>query len=318
MGGTSNESGKIGEKLASALLEMMGWKPSINNVSIDCNTPTHLNKDGNQKTTHEEDQFFLYHNPFHDDHTEIVHISVKNNIKQYPQKAALKTNFKAHLKELHEIIECAKHDPKLREITSTFRVKKHTHHAGLLIWLHNNEKDIEHNIKPNLSNIQLEQSNNVPVYLIDNARASFLLKVIDNLKHRSPKDKVEFFYPQIGTSIGVNQGRTGKIIPLELIVADIIPGVIRNSEGVVLELVIYVNQPFSIDAYKKLITYALQFATGLVSTIKIAMPDYNPTLHENDAKQARLAFNNRTETITPFSFERSILNFLDKEDEETE
>ncbi|WP_340123761.1 hypothetical protein [Methylobacter svalbardensis] len=184
-----------------------------------------------------------------------------------------------------------------------------------MIWLHNDEKDIEHNIKPSLSNIQLEQSNNVPVYLIDNARASFLLKVVDDLKLRSLDKKIEFFYPQLGTSVGVNEERTGKVIPLELIVADIIPGIIRNSDGGVHELVIYANQSFSLDAYKKLIAYSLQFATGLVSIIKIAMPDYNPAHHGNDAIQARLAFNSRTETITPFSFERSILNFLDRETE---
>jgi hypothetical protein len=313
MGGTSNESGKIGEKLASALLKMIGWKPSIHNLSIRCNTPTHLNESGNQRTTHEEDQIFLYHNPFHDDCTEIVHISVKNNIKQYPQKEALKKTFKAHLKELHEIIECAKHDPELRKVSTAFGVKRHKHHAGLLVWLHDDKTEIEYNIKPALSNTQLEHSNDDPFYLIDNARASFLLKIVDDLKRRSGAGTFEFFYPQIGTSIGVSESRTGKTIPLELIVADIIPAVIRNTEGMVIELIVYANQSFSTDAYKKLIAYALQFATGLVSTIKIAMPDYNPAQHENDATQARLVFNDRPESITPFSFERSILNFLDEE-----
>ncbi|EGW21156.1 GapS4a family protein [Methylobacter tundripaludum] len=325
MGGKSNESGKIGEQLASSLLEMIGWKPSIHNLTIKCNTPTHLTESGNQRTTHEEDQFFIYHNPFHDDHTEIVHISVKNNIDQYPQNAALKTSFKAHLKELHEIIECAKHDPKLIEITNSFGAKRHKHHSGLLVWLQNDKDNIEQNIKSDLSNSQLEQSNDVPVYLIDNARASFLLKVVDDLKRRSNKDNVddlttrsvkgnvEFFYPQIGTSMGVNESRTGKMIPLELIAADIIFGFIRNTEGSVQELVIYANQTFSVDSYKRLIAYALQFVSGSVSVIKIGMPDYNPTHHGNDAKQARLVFNRREESITPFSFERSILNFLDEE-----
>jgi hypothetical protein len=313
MGGTSNESGKIGEKLASALLKMIGWKPSIYNLSIDCHTPTHLNERGNKRTTHEEDQFFLYHNPFHDDHTEIVHVSVKNNINQYPQNAALKTSFKAHLKELHEIIECAKHNRKFIEITNAFGAKRHKHHSGLLVWLHNDKENIEQDIKPDLSNSQLEQSNDVPVYLIDNARASFLLKVVDDLKSRSNNSNVEFFYPQIGTSMGVNEGRTGKIIPLELIAADIIFGFIRNTEGGVKELIIYANQSFSVDSYKRLIAYALQFASGWVSNISIGMPNYNPTKHKNDAQQARLVFNRREESITPFSFEHSILNFLDEE-----
>lgn len=324
MGGKSNESGKIGEQLASSLLEMIGWKPSINNLTIKCNTPTHFNENGNQKTTHEEDQFFIYHNPFHDDHTEIVHISVKNNIDQYPQKAALKTSFKAHLKELQEIIECAKHDPKLIEITNSFGAKRHKHHSGLLIWLHNDKEKIEQNIKSDLSNSQLK-FNDDPIYLIDNARASFLLKVVDNLKHRSKQDNsddiaslsylgnIEFFYPPIGTSMGVNESRTGKIVPLELIAADIIFAYIRNSDRCVKELIIYANQAFSVDAYKRLIAYALSFTSESIPLISIGMPDYNSTKHKNDAQQARLVFNNRQkETITPFSFDRSILSFLDE------
>ncbi|MBL6987948.1 MAG: hypothetical protein ISR72_13110 [Methylobacter sp.] len=326
MGGKSNESGKIGEQLASSLLEMIGWKPSIYNLSIKCNTPTHLTKNGTHRTTHEEDQFFIYHNPFHDDHTEIVHVSVKNNINKYPQNETLKKTFKAHLKELHEIIECAKHDPKLIEITNAFGAKQHEHHSGLLIWLHNDKKNIEQNIKSDLSNSQLEQSNDVPVYLIDNARASFLLKVVDNLKRRSKKDNsddltshsvtgnVDFFYPQIGTSMGVNESRTGDIIPLELIAADIIFAYIRNADRSVKELIIYANQAFSVDAYKRLIAYALHFTSDSIPLISIGMPDYDPTQHKNDAQQARLVFNHRKkEVITPFSFERSILDFLDEE-----
>jgi hypothetical protein len=324
MGGKSNESGKIGEQLASSLLEMIGWKLSIHNLTIKCNTPTHLTESGNQRTTHEEDQFFIYHNPFHDDHTEIVHISVKNNIDKYPQNAALKTSFKAHLKELHEIIECAKHDPKLIEITNSFGAKRYKHHSGLLVWLQNDKDNIEQNIKSDLANSQLEQSNDVPVYLIDNARASFLLKVVDDLKRRSKKDNsddltsrsvtrnVEFFYPPIGTSMGVNESRAGEIIPLELISADIIFAYIRNTDRSVKELIIYANQAFSVDAYKRLIAYALHFTSESIPLISIGMPDYNPTQHENDAQQARLVFNRRKEFITPFCFERSILDFLDE------
>lgn len=99
MGEPSKTSGDIGEKLATALLDMIGWKLSIHNISIDCNTPSHLQNNGKPRKTHGEDQIFLYNSPFHDDHTEIVHVSVKNNAKKYPQEGTLKTKFKTHLKE---------------------------------------------------------------------------------------------------------------------------------------------------------------------------------------------------------------------------
>jgi hypothetical protein len=308
MGEKSKRSGEIGEALASALLEMIGWSPSICNLPIPCNTQTHVNENGNPRTTHGEDQIFLYHNPFHDERSEIVHVSVKN-VGKYPAEGTLKTKFKAHIKELHETIECAKHSRELQQISTTFGARRHKHHSGLLVWLHNDEEEIEQDIKPALANVRLEQTNDVPIYLVDNARASFLLKVIDDLKLRSQVGKVEFFYPNIGTSVGVEEERRGTTIPLELVAADIIPGVIRSAGRV--ELIVYAHQSFSIDAYKKLIAYAFQFGTGLVFVSKIGMLDYNPASHENDAKQARLAFSSRTESITPFNFNRSILNLLE-------
>lgn len=77
MGEKSKKSGEIGEKIASELLLLIGWKNSLHNINIDCNSPKHENESGKQRSTHGEDQVFIYHNPFHDDRTDIVHVSVK-------------------------------------------------------------------------------------------------------------------------------------------------------------------------------------------------------------------------------------------------
>ena len=43
MGEKSKSSGEIGEKIANSLLELIGWKDSIQNISIDCTDSSHLN-----------------------------------------------------------------------------------------------------------------------------------------------------------------------------------------------------------------------------------------------------------------------------------
>ncbi|HDL7359424.1 TPA: hypothetical protein PXN21_002771 [Yersinia enterocolitica] len=311
MGENSKKSGEIGEKLTTQILSSIGWDLSLHNVSIKCNTPSHFSKLGKKRTTHGEDQIYTYHNPFHDDTTNIVHISVKNNLEKYPAEGTLKIKFKEYIKELQEIIECAKHSPELKELNTANKAKKNKNHSGLLIWLHNDESNIECNIKSLLATTRLDQSIKHPVYIIDNARASFLLKAIDDINRRFENDTIKFFYPKIGTSILVDEDRTGNYLPLELIASDIIPFTVKEDKG--LSLIFYANQSFNQDSYKKLISYALQFSSGLVPEIKIGMSDYNPAKHEQDAIIARMSFTNRNEKITPFSFNRSILSFLEKD-----
>ena len=179
----------------------------------------------------------------------------------------------------------------------------------MLIWLHNDETEIEQDIKPTLAKARLDQTSSVPIYLIDNSRASFLLKVVDNLKNSSPDGRVEFFYPKIGTAVDVKEGRTGAMVPLELVAADIIPGLIRKGD--IIQLAVYAHQSLSVDAYKKLIAYGLQFGSGLATVIKIGMLDFNPATDSNTAQQARLAFSARPEKIDPFNFNRTILDLIE-------
>ncbi|SEL50548.1 hypothetical protein SAMN05216214_11346 [Atopomonas hussainii] len=312
MGEKSKKSGEIGEKISSELLRLIGWKNALHNMSITCNSPKHRNESGNQRETHGEDQLFIYHNPFHDDRTEIVHVSVKNSLGAPPGEATLRTKFKSHFKECQEIIECAKHSPEVNSISRAHTTRGKKSHSGLLIWLHNDESDIECDIKPHLASSRLESDAKFPIYLIDNARASFLIKIIDDIKRKSEDKKIEFFYPRIGTSVYVNEARSGSSLPLELIASDVVPFLVKSDDSC--EMVIYADQKFSVDAYKKLLSYALQFSSGLVAKIKIGMPDYNPSQDEHEAQLARFHFPDRNEEIIPFSFNRSILSLIPKED----
>lgn len=307
-GEKSKKSGEIGEALATALLERIGWKHLIHNVSIDCNTPTHVSDEGKPRQSHGEDQIYLYNNPFHDDRTDFVHVSDKNILGSYPKEGKLRSSFKSHIKELSQTIECAKYNQKLREIGTSFKAKKNRYHSGLLIWLHNDHEDIEKSILADLAPSRLDFEGEVPYYVVDNGRASFLLKVVDDLRRRASGGDYQFFYPRIGTSITVDEMRTGKELPLELLASDIIPAVVtRNGSK---ELILYTNESFDLDSYKNLMAYGLSFASGLITAIRIGMPNFNAARDEEAVSQARLVFHNRAEEISPFSFNRSILDLL--------
>lgn len=312
-GEKSKKSGEIGEALATALLERIGWKHLIHNVSVDCNTPTHLSDEGKQRQSHGEDQIYLYNNPFHDDRTDFVHVSNKNILGSYPKEVTLRSSFKSHIKELGQTIECAKYNQKLRDIGTSFKAKKYRYHAGLLIWLHNDHEDIEKSILADLARSRLEVEGEVPYYVVDNGRASFLLKVVDDLRRRASGGDYQFFYPRIGTAITVDEMRTGKELPLELIASDIIPAVVTKDGSK--ELILYANENFDLDSYKNLMAYGLSFASGLITSIRIGMPNFNAARDDEVVSQARLVFHNRAEEISPFSFNRSILDLLQEGDQ---
>ena len=308
-GEKSKSSGENGEKIASGILDRIGWGNGLRNVPIKCNTLSHRNNAGTQKTSHGEDQIFIYNNPFHDTRTDVVHVSVKNKLGAYPSsEATLKREFKEHLAELHEVIECARYSEEISQVISTFKARKHISHSGLLVWVHNDDGDIDRDIKPTLSKIRLEQDSDVPVYLIDSGRAGFLWKVMDDIKQRNKP--WSFFYPVIGTVTTVDEARTGTFLPLELIASDVMPVVVYDGDKT--EMILYANQAFSTDGYKKLMAYGLRFCTSLVTTIKIGMPDYNAATDKSQADMARLAFSDRNEKIEPFSFNRSFLTLLNE------
>lgn len=308
-GEKSKTSGEIGEKLAQGLLRILGWRDNLNNVSIPCNTPTHLNSNGNPRQSHGEDVVFLYHNPFHDDRTDVVHISVKNKIDSYPAEQTLRTQFKSHMEELHQTIACAQYDSQVHDLAKTFGARKYKVHSGVLIWLHNDYQNIEHDIKPALAKTRLGHASDLPVYVIDNARAAFLLNIVDHAD-RTFVDW-QFYFPHIGTALKPDISRTGTTLPLELVAADIVPLLVKIDGRN--ELALYANEPFTTDTYKKIVEYGLHFAGGLVGKIHIGLPDYNAAKDEAEAAKARLAFAERKEVVQPFSFKRSILDFLQEE-----
>jgi hypothetical protein len=306
-GEKSKTSGEIGEKIAKGLLDRIGWEKSLQNIPIQCTTRTHRNDAGNQRTSHGEDRVFLYNSPFHDERTDVVHVSVKNKLGAYPSSEnALRREFKEHISELHQIIECARFSHEISEAVGDFKARKSVSHSGLLIWVHNDIESIETDIKPALSKIRLEQESGVPIYLIDSARATFLMKVLDDIQLQGKQ--WSFFYPIIGTAVTVEESRVGSFLPLELIASDVLPVVFRDGDKT--EMVIYANQPFSADAYKKLMAYGLRFGSSLVTSIRIGMPDYNPATDSASADRARLTFADREEKIEPFSFNRSILTLI--------
>lgn len=128
------------------------------------------------------------------------------------------------------------------------------------------------------------------------------------MRKRSIGGDYQFFYPRIGTSITVDEMRTGKELPLELVAADIIPAVL--TKGGAKELIVYANESFDAVSYKNLMAYGLSFASGLITNIKLGCQTTTQHAMRTLLGRRDLHFIAAQKRSLPFSFNRSILDLL--------
>jgi hypothetical protein len=311
-GENSKRSGEIGEKLAKAFLDLIGWGTSLQSVSIHCNDQDHKTATDNQRRSHGDDLVFIYNNPFYDSRTDIVHISVKNNLNGYAEKEGdIKGEFKSHLEEANEIISCAQYDSGLLSLLSKHKSRKHKEHSGLLIWTSAEKETADKDVLSIIKNVKsLDEKCNKNVYVVDGARYNFILTAITHIKAEIGLDQFDFFYPETGGLVNRLDERHGSMLPLELIVSDVIPIKARTSGKEILYL--YVNQSFEQDCYRRVLSLALGFAGAWPQEIRIGFPDYNIAHHSNDVIASELPFVARKKKFVPFCFKPSNLNALEK------
>lgn len=308
-GENSKSSGEYGERLGLSFLEMIGWSSSLKSVSIKCSNGTHRTPNDKQKGTHGDDRVYIYNNPFYDDRTDIVHISIKNNLDGYTERdTELKSQFKAHLEQANDIIACAQYDQSLLELLSSFNGRRYKEHSGLLIWTSTDMKSVDRNILSVVKNVRLDETCTKNVYFVDGARIEFFKKITDHVKKISG-GHYEFLYPETGNLVNRLDERHGKVLPLEMVIADVIPmKVVLDAEET---LFVYVNQSFDRDAYRRVLSLALGIAGAWPREVRIGFPDFNLAQHRNEAQSAELPFVARQKKFVPFCFVPSNLDSLD-------
>lgn len=306
-GENSKKSGEVGEKIASELLKKIGWLQQIKNVSVNCCNASHKNMNNNQNRSHGDDIVYLYDNPFHDEVTTVAHISVKNRSNGYPKKEdTIRKEFGEHIDELSKIIECAKYSAEINDLIDSFDAKVNVRHIGILIWLHNDDSNLNQDILPILAKSRLGLGDDIPYYVIDSGRASFVLDVVNDLDKKSKFQGYQFYYPKIGTSILADESRKGDFLPIELIASDIITAIFSVNDKK--HFCLYARESFSEMSYKNMMAYALDITASLIDDIWIGFPDYNPVKDERIANKVKMSFKDRDESIEPFSYNSTILD----------
>ncbi|MBK8677029.1 MAG: hypothetical protein IPN27_11885 [Cellvibrionales bacterium] len=304
MGESSKTSGENGEKITEELLRLIGWGGLLKGVSVPCNINSH------DRTTHGNDFVFVYDNPLHDSRTDVVYISSKNEKGGYKKgEQSIRTAFKKHISELDNIVFCSKISPEINQAIVTFGGRKQKRHVGLLVWLHGNKNELERDIKPFLSHVQLDLVSSCPLYLVDMSRASFIKEAISHFRATKYGEEYHFYYPKLGNVIANVDERYGDLLPIELIASDLIP--IRFMLGDKPSLCLYVKQKFSEETLKKLCSLAFDFADGWVQDIFIGLESYHPAEDKRIKDAVLMAYRERKANIRVFCYKESILDLLE-------
>lgn len=307
-GEKSKSAGEFGEKLAQALFEMIGWGNTVSGLPIDCALPS---KHG-QRESHGIDKLFIYNNPFFEGVTDVVTVSVKHKSNGYHRTAgSIRGELKKHIVELSQIVACAKVSASVKNVLHSYPRKTRVEHRGLLVWLHNDRETLKNDIREILGHTELSRDHDVPVFLIDAGRASFLYNAVSHFKNSEGQIKFAFYYPRLGNVITPENDQSGTFLPLELIASDVIPIKYEKSEKPALQL--YVRDKFSLSALNKAYALALDFGGGWVSDISIGFEDYDSSpAHTQLRDQAKLAFPDINSSMSVFSYESSVLSLLEK------
>lgn len=303
-GEDSKRSGELGESMAARLLKLIGWHQSLSSIAVPC-----AFQDMHGARSHGNDRMFVYNSPFSDSVTEVVHISVKHQMSGYSSSGqGIRTKLKAHLSELHSIVECAKVSKDTKDILDSFPGRPRRNHRGLLLWLHSESGSLDRDIRGSLGEIQLPAASSIPIALVDVARASFLHRAITHFQGLG-FDEYSFYYPRLTSSLSADHLRFGISLPLEIITSDVLP--IRGKKQGSLSLYMYVRENFTFDTFRKCISLAADFADAWVEHINIGFRDFNESHHAKSRDQALLAFQSFPGEIRAFSYQGSLLSLLE-------
>lgn len=279
-GEKAKSSGEFGEKIATKLLDVIGWNSAQKNLSINC-----LGGEDHQKTKHGIDCYFSYESPLKDNTFEEVVISVKHNEGGYPQYP--KTKFKEYLKDIAHTIECFNYDCDYRNVNTE-------NITGVIFWFSNDESEKSEGITEKLWNFRHDQDINYgPIYLVDNKKATFLVNAIAYAKSRYSNESVSFVYPSTGYNDSdlYTKIHSGKILPVQYINSSVLPMRIDGDKGNT--LLLFSNEEFSESGLKRLMGLATYLTATWANKTIILFPDYNELKHNNIVAKVSRPFRNQ-------------------------
>ncbi|MEK5258679.1 hypothetical protein MKY75_05515 [Paenibacillus sp. FSL L8-0663] len=274
MGELSKLTGEFGENIVQGFLNLIGWKRPITNIDINCAYPEKHRSDSasRNRSTHGID--FVVNqidSLLEPDTQDTIVISAK--YRQYGRDNQAET--RKYVEELLQGIECITEDENIGNQRINQSIRK-VEYAGVLFYLSPTE-EIDRDIITELKEFRAIEVPNYPVYIVDNNRISFIIRVLDFSHRKFGKEKVQFFYINTGFNY-VDYENSGYSMPLQYINSSVLPlKVINGSEEI---LILAMIEKFDESTLRGDVGRAQTLTHGWGNKIIIAYPDYQARKHQ--------------------------------------
>lgn len=283
-GEKSKSSGEYGERIASELLKLIGWKNVLNGKDIPCvKNDIHIGAGGNPRQKHGVDYIVKYHCPLVTRLGRDILVSVKHR-DGYPTTPKGKTSkFKTYLKDIAEATECYPSHELYGQLATGI---KKMDISNVIMWFNSAVDKENESVINEMQNFRNSDNVNYKtVYLIDNKKANFLFSSIKYVQSRSTN--FSFFYPDTGFNMDTTErSHQGDILPVQYINSPVL--LFKITEANARTLIIVAEDGFSIDYFERLLQLARLLTVNWSSKIVIAFPDYNNYQNEDDVETSKL------------------------------
>ncbi len=274
MGELSKLTGEFGENIVLEFIKLIGWIRPISNIDIDCVFPEKHRSDGakRNRSTHGIDFVVTQiDNLLEPDTQDTLVISAK--YREYGKDVQKDT--RKYIEELLQTMECVVEDEKIggQRIDQGIRKVEYT---GVLFSLSPTE-DINRDIISDLKEFRAIEGAPYPVYIVDNYRISFIIRVLDFARREFENGVIHYFYINTGFNY-VNNENSGPAMPIQYINSSVLPlKVIKDNEEI---LVLAMIEGFSESTFRGDVSRAQSLTHGWGNRIVIAYPDYQARKHQ--------------------------------------
>lgn len=274
MGELSKLTGEFGENIVQGFLNLIGWKRPVTNIDVDCAYPEkHRTKGATRNRSKHGIDFVVNQidNLLEPDTQDTIVISAK--YRQYGKDTQGET--RSYIEELLQAMQCIIEDEKIGGLRINQSVRK-VEYTGVLFSLSPTE-ELDRDIISELKDFRAIDGAPFPVYIVDNNRISFILRVLNYASREFDKDNIYYYYFNTGFNF-VNHENSGPSMPVQYINSSVLPlKVIKNNEEM---LVLAMIDNFDEITFRGDVGRAQTLTHGWGNKIIIAYPDYQARKHQ--------------------------------------
>lgn len=274
-----NKNVPFNQRIAKKILELIGWNQFGENHKVEI-----FNEHTSENDVHQVEFVGNFESKLKENTGDFIMISSLHDLK-YPDSS--KSEILKHINDTEVIFNDFKQNNSIP--LKTYQI---TEYYSLLFWITTEPSEVSsnfiHHAKDNYRRNSLKEDINY--FLIDNNKANFLISSIATAKNYRDNVPVKFLYPITEVNQSPHRiGERGLKLPVQYINSSVIP--ITKEDKSKISFLLFCSDIFSTESLKKLIWLTIRLTSGFGNEYRLYFPDYDESIHGNDAKEVIRSFN---------------------------